>query len=103
MYGNEYVQAVKDYLIEHQLLDYYKEPICNLSCKQRLLVRLFITHYKNAKIVLVNNMEGTLFDSDLYAVIRCMQILIRQIGVQCFVTTKSSPMIERYKGQLCQL
>ncbi|MDO5292981.1 MAG: hypothetical protein Q4F05_09550 [bacterium] len=103
VYGNEYVQAIKNYLVEHQLLDYYYEPICSLTCKQQLLVRLFITKYKSARIVLLNNMDGALFDGDLYAVIRCMQSLTRQAGIQCYVTTKSSPMIRRYKGQLCQL
>ncbi len=100
VYGNQFVNDIKNYIQEHELSDYYEEPMCNLTWKQKILVRLFITKQKRAQIVLIDNMEGNLYDGDLYAVLKYMRALTKQIGIRCIVTTKRSPMIERYKGAL---
>lgn len=103
VYGKEYVNEIRSYIEQFKLENYYKEPVCSLSCIDRLLVRLFITIQKKAKIVLIDNSNGLIFDEELNSIISQMQVLAKKIGIYCVIMTRKSPIIERYKGVLHQL
>ncbi len=103
IFSNSFIKDMEYFLRINHLQEFKDESICNLSIMSQLKTRLFITIKRNARLLVISNNTGSIKDSDLIEIMDYVQNFCKQYNLVAIITTRSTPLIGAYKGEIVLL
>lgn len=102
-YNESYVKDIDKFIIDNNLQELKDKPLCELSVLIQMKTRLFISKMKKTRLLILSNNNGTINDKSVIEIAEYINSYCKENNMIAIITTRFTPLVKAYKGELVTL
>ncbi len=103
MFNDSFAKDIDKFLIDNNLQELKNKPLCELPALIQIKTRLFISKKRKTRLLILSNNNGTINDKNVIEIAEYVNSYCKEHSTIAIITTRVTPLVKAYKGELITL